>query len=107
MSPHASLISPPGPMSVMYPRTLFSDYLGTGPTLRRKCACGAKNKYCSKSEEILPVAKSACLALQVGGNLIPAKNLTKKKPPIFRVLLGIVECISQFFLGLLQCIFHV
>ena len=47
------------------------------------------------------------LALQVGGNLIPAKNLTKKNPPIFRVLLDVVECISQFFLGLLQCIFHV
>ena len=42
---HASLISPLSPMSVMYPRTSFSDYLGTGPTLRRKCACGAITRY--------------------------------------------------------------
>ena len=46
------------------------------------------------------------LALQVGGNLIPAKKLTKKHPPILRPVLDAAETILQFFLGLLACIFR-
>ena len=47
-----------------------------------------------------------CLALQVGGSLFPAKNVTKKRPPILQTLLDVVRLVSQFFLGLLACIFR-
>ena len=36
---------PARPNERYYTRTSFSDYLGTGPTLRRKCACGATMSY--------------------------------------------------------------
>ena len=46
------------------------------------------------------------LALQVGEEDPPTKNLTKKKPHILRPVLDAAEMILQFFLGLLACIFR-
>ena len=48
---------------------------------------------------------TARLALQVGEEDPPTKNLTKKYPPILRPVLDAAETILQFFLGLLACIF--
>ena len=63
-----------------------------------------------KSPRILTLKKKhayiSCLALQVGEEDPPTKNLTKKKPHILRPVLDAAEMILQFFLGLLACIFR-
>ena len=61
MSAHVSVISPLGPTSVTYTRTSFSDYLGTGPTLRRKCACGATITHKRQVASLLPLGVEGAL----------------------------------------------
>ena len=47
-----------------------------------------------------------CLALQVGGRGSSVKIVTKNYAHILRTVLDVAKCISQFFLRLSACIFH-
>ena len=73
--------------------------------LRRKF-CSVTGMMVSPNSRGILTFLGARLALQVGGEDPSTKNLTKKDPPILQTLLDVVRLVSQFFLGLLACIFR-
>ena len=63
---HVSLISPPSIAMSYIPGHHFFDYLGTWPTLRRKCACGA-NIYHRENNRLLNYVLYFCKSMISGG----------------------------------------